>query len=61
MGYTMVPIENGNLALVAAAPDLLDSLQALLDWMRDNTGPADGAMAIMTDAAQALDRARGYV
>lgn len=46
--------------LIAAAPDLAGSLQALLDWMRAHTGPADGAMDIMMDAAAVLDKARGY-
>lgn len=31
----------GNLRLMRAAPELLEALQALLDWGRDHTSPTD--------------------
>ena len=47
--------------LVAAAPDLLQTLQALLDWCRAHTNAAgpDSCRDLLIDAWHAIEKATG--
>jgi hypothetical protein len=50
-----------NAWLIAAAPDLLAALQALLDWGRDYTGPTDphSPHQLLVKAHNAIAKAKG--
>lgn len=45
--------------LIAAAPELLESLIELSDWMRDHTGPGDGTLEMLVKAVAAIAKAKG--
>lgn len=51
------PQAQANGRLIAAAPDLLASLRALTDWMRDNTGPHDSSHDALVTAMAAIAKA----
>ena len=42
--------EKADMQLVAAAPELLESLSELSEWMRAHTGPADGTHEMLCRA-----------
>jgi hypothetical protein len=43
-------------ALLPSKAELIDALRPLCDWMRDNTGPSDGTLEILSDAKTLLDK-----
>lgn len=45
--------------LIAAAPELLESLKLLTDWMRTHTGPSDEMLDTLVDAMAAIGKAEG--
>ena len=49
-----------NACLIAAAPELLAALEALVDWGREHTSPSDANSphALLADAAHAINKAR---
>lgn len=51
--------KNSNLALIAAAPELLESLEEVTGWMRDHCGPGDGVHEILIKAMAAINKAKG--
>lgn len=48
-----------NLALIAAAPELLESLQIITSWLRTHTGPSDGLHDQLVEAMAVIDKATG--
>jgi hypothetical protein len=44
-----------NAKLIAAAPQMLDSLRRLSDWMREHTGPRDGTHDMLCEAVSLLN------
>ena len=64
-GEIWTPEQEANARLMGAAPELFDRLEDLLashkrltDWLRDNTGPSDGTLEILTDAHYAAGGAQ---
>lgn len=51
----------GNARLIAFAPEILEALQALLDWGRDHTSPRDANSPhqLLIKAAEAIAKATG--
>lgn len=61
-GNGTTPAErDANVRLAAAAPELLASLRALVDWARQHTSPVqpNSPHALLVQAWKALDRAEG--
>lgn len=52
--------DTANAALVAASPELQESLQELFNWMREHTGPRDGTHDMLVKAHTALTKS-GYI
>jgi hypothetical protein len=50
-----------NAALIAAAPDLLASLEQVTEWMRTHTGPSDGTHDTLVRAMAAIQTAGGII
>ena len=52
---------SANADIIAAAPELLESLEALTEWMRERTGPSDGTRDMLIKATEIIAKARGNV
>jgi hypothetical protein len=61
---TLGPVDqDGNGALIEAAPRLLAALEALTEWAREHTSPRDenSPHALLIEAVAAISQARGGV
>lgn len=58
-GELLVPLQDRNAMLVAAAPRLLASLNELTEWMRCHTGTSDGTAEMLIEAVSTIKEASG--